>query len=248
MLFGWVGLALAPVVVIVAYAVLAIGGFGSALISIPLLALLMPVKLVVPVVLLIDFIATFATGLRFQRAVAWSEMRLLIPSMLTGLVAGVTLLVRLPQQWVLRSLGLFILGYGVYSLVHHARMQVHSKWWSIPAGLVGGTISGLLGIGGPVYVVYLSGRIHDPSRLRATLSAAFTTNSAARLLLFFASGLLIRKEVWLSALFLLPFMGAGLLIGHRLHVKLSHRQIGQIINALLMATGVGVMLKGLDIG
>src|SRR5207344_2515021 len=54
---------LAPPVVVVSYVVLAIGGFGSALISIPLLALMLPVKLVIPAVLIVDFIATAASGL-----------------------------------------------------------------------------------------------------------------------------------------------------------------------------------------
>jgi uncharacterized protein len=38
----------APFVVLTAYIVLAVSGFGSALIAIPLLALLLPVKVVIP--------------------------------------------------------------------------------------------------------------------------------------------------------------------------------------------------------
>jgi uncharacterized membrane protein YfcA len=80
---------LAPLVVVVAYVVLAIGGFGSALISIPLLALLLPVKLVVPLVLIVDFIATMSTGMRFRQDVAFDEVRPVIPSTLLGPIAVV---------------------------------------------------------------------------------------------------------------------------------------------------------------
>ncbi len=243
MVFGWAEVVLAPPVIVVAYIVLAVGGFGSALISIPLLALLLPVKLVVPVVLLVDFLATLATGMRFRRDVAWAEIKPIIPTMLIGLIAGVTLLVRLPARWVLASLGLFILGYGVYSLVYHERMRMHSRWWSVPTGAVGGVISGLFGMGGPVYVMYLAGRIVDPSRLRATLSAVFSTNTAARLGLFLVSGLLLRKEVWTTAACLLPFMALGLFIGHRLHLRLNRSQIGRLISLLLLATGACVLWK-----
>ena len=248
MVFGWTEIGLAPLVIVVAYIVLAVGGFGSALISIPLLALLFPVKLVVPVVLLVDFTATLSTGMRFRRDVAWAEIKPVIPTMLLGLIAGVTLLVRLPARWVLTSLGLFILGYGLYSLVYHERLRVHSKWWSVPTGAVGGVISGLFGMGGPVYVMYLAGRIVEASRLRATLSAVFSINTAARLGLFLVSGLLAQGQVWITAACLLPFMALGLFIGHRIHLKLNRSQIGRLISMLLLATGACVLWKALAAG
>ena len=99
---------------------------------VPLLALLLPVKLVMPLVLIVDFIATMSTGMRFYRDVAFDEITPAIPSTLLGLIAGVTLLVQLPAFWVLLALGVFILAYAVHSLVYHERVQRHSRWWSIP--------------------------------------------------------------------------------------------------------------------
>jgi uncharacterized protein len=241
-------LLLAPLIVILAYIVLAVGGFGSALLSIPLLALLLPVKLTIPLVLIVDFIATLSTGMRFRRDVALNEIKSVIPTMLLGLIAGVTLLVRLPARWVLLALGLFILGYAVYSLAYHERARSHSRWWAIPTGFAGGVISGLFGMGGPVYVVYLAGRVVDPARLRASLSALFSINTAARLGLFLLSGLLLQKEVWLAALYLLPFMALGLFIGHRIHVKLSQGQIAKLLSLLLLATGFSILWKALASG
>jgi len=248
MISGWVALALAPLIVVLAYVVLAISGFGSALISIPLLALLMPVKLVIPVVLIVDLIATLATGMRFRRDLALDEIKPIVPSMLLGLIAGVTLLVRLPAQWVLIALGLFIVGYAGYGLIYRERARIASKWWSIPTGLAGGVSSGLFGMGGPVYVVYLAARIADPAALRATLSAVFSMNTAARLCLFVFSGLLAQKLVWITALCLLPFMALGLFIGHRMHLKLTPTQIGKLISLLLLATGVSILCKAFAVG
>lgn len=243
MLLPLPALLLAPLIVVIAYIVLAVGGFGSALLSIPLLALLLPVKLVIPVVLIVDFTATLATGMRLRHDVAIDEIKPIIPTTLLGLIAGVTLLVKLPGRWVLLALGLFILGYAVYSLVYHGHTRTHSKWWAIPTGLSGGVISGLFGMGGPVYVVYLAGRIADPARLRASLSAMFSINTAARLGLFLFSGLLLQKDVWIGALYLLPFMALGLSIGHRIHLKLSPGQIARLVSLLLLAAGLSVLWK-----
>jgi uncharacterized protein len=236
-------LLLAPLIVVLAYIVLAVGGFGSALVSIPLLALLLPVKLVIPMVLIVDFTATVTTGMRFRRDVAIDELGPIVPTTLLGLIAGVTLLVRLPGRWVLLALGLFIFTYAVYSLVYHGHARSHSRWWAIPAGLCAGVISGLFGMGGPVYVVYLAGRIADPARLRASLSAMFSINTAVRLCLFLLSGLLLQKDVWIGVLYLLPFMALGLYIGHRMHLKLSRVQIAHLVSLLLLATGISVLWK-----
>ena len=239
---------LAPPVVVVAYVVLAIGGFGSALMSIPLLALMLPVKLVVPLVLIVDFVATATSGMRFRRDVALGELKPLLPWTALGLIAGVTLLVRLPQHWVLLALGLFIFGYAIYSLAYHERTSTCSRWWSIPTGLSGGVISGLFGMGGPMYVVYLARRIAEPPRLRATLSTIFSLNAAARLMLFLFSGLLLQLEVWIAALYLLPFMALGLFIGHRIHLRLDRTQIARLVSLLLLGTGVSILWKAIAVG
>ncbi len=50
-----------------AYFIRGITGFGSGLISVPLLALFLPLKFVVPLVLLLDFTASVVIGgLQFQ--------------------------------------------------------------------------------------------------------------------------------------------------------------------------------------
>jgi uncharacterized membrane protein YfcA len=103
-------------------------------------------------------------------------------------------------------------------------------------------------MGGPVYVVYLAGRVVDPGRLRASLSALFSINTAARLGLFLLSGLLLQKEVWFAALYLLPFMALGLFIGHRIHVKLNQGQIAKLLSLLLLATGISVLWKAFAAG
>jgi uncharacterized membrane protein YfcA len=243
MLFPLSALLFAPLVVLIAYIVLAVSGFGSALISIPLLALLLPVKLVIPVVLIVDFIATAATGLRLRNDIAVEELKPIIAPMMLGLLAGVTLLVKLPARWILLALGGFIFTYGLYSLLTRAQTRSYSKWWSLPVGLSGGVISGLFGMGGPMYVIYLSGRIAQPIRLRATLSTMFTLNTGVRLVLFLVSGLLLQREVWIAGLYLLPFMALGLYIGHHLHVRLTAAQIGRVISVLLLLTGISILGK-----
>jgi uncharacterized membrane protein YfcA len=73
----------------------------------------------------------------------------------------------------------------------------------------------------------------------------FSLNTGVRLILLLLSGLLLQGAVWLSALYLAPFMICGMLIGHRLHIRLTRAQIARIISVLLVLTGISILSKAL---
>ena len=79
-------LAYAAAVLLLAYFVRGISGFGSGLIAVPLLALRFPLPQVVPFMLIADFAASaLVGGLHFKR-VDWPEIRRLLPATLVGVV------------------------------------------------------------------------------------------------------------------------------------------------------------------
>jgi uncharacterized membrane protein YfcA len=102
---------------------------------------------------------------------------------------------------------------------------------------------GLFGVGGPIYAAYMTARIPDHARMRATLSAIFSCSTGFRLLVFLLSGLILQKEVWWGVMLLVPSMLIGLTIGHRLHAKLSREQIGGFISVLLVVSGLSLFWK-----
>jgi uncharacterized protein len=232
-----------PLVGLLAYIILGISGFGSALVTIPLLVHFLPLQSVVPLVVTVDFLATASNGLRFREQVEVDELKLVIPSVIVGILSGVTLLATLPKHAALIMLGIFVTGYGLYRLIARPSTKPVSRWWAIPTGLVGGLIGGLFGVGGPIYATYMSARIHDPSRMRATLSAVFSLSTGLRMTLYLISGLLLQSEIWWAFLLLLPAMPVGLAIGHRLHSKLTREQISRFVSALLLVSGLSLIWK-----
>jgi uncharacterized membrane protein YfcA len=232
-----------PLIGLLAYIILGISGFGSALVTIPLMVHFLPLQTVVPLVVMVDFLATVTTGLRFREHVELVELRLLIPSVIIGILGGVTLLAMLPRHATLVSLGMFVTVYGIYRLAAKAPATGISRWWGIPTGLIGGLIGGLFGVGGPIYAAYMTARIPDVSRMRATLSALFSFSTGLRVLVYLVSGLMLQTEVWWAFLLLLPAMPIGLAIGHRLHAKLTREQVGRFISVLLVVSGISLLLK-----
>jgi len=234
-----------PLIGLLAYVILGISGFGSALVTIPLLVHFLPLQSVVPLVVMVDFLATVSNGVRFREHVEVAELKLLIPAAVAGILSGVALLATLPKDAALLLLGSFVTVYGLYRLLTKSSGKAVSRWWGIPAGLVGGLIGGLFGVGGPIYATYMSARIHDPARMRATLSAVFSFSTGLRLIVYLVSGLLLQSDVWWAFLLLLPAMPVGLAIGHSLHAKLTRGQVGGFISVLLVASGISLLSKAL---
>jgi uncharacterized membrane protein YfcA len=232
-----------PLIGLLAYIILGISGFGSALVTIPLMVHFLPLQIVVPLVVMVDFLATLTTGLRFREQVETGELKLLIPAVIAGILAGVTLLAVLPRDATLVSLGIFITGYGFYRLAAKTPATGIPRWWGIPTGLFGGLIGGLFGVGGPIYAAYMTARVPDVSRMRATLAALFTFNTGFRFAVYLASGLIAQADVWWAFLILLPIMPVGLFIGHRLHARLTRDQVGRFISILLVASGISLLWK-----
>jgi uncharacterized membrane protein YfcA len=222
-----------------------ISGFGSALVTIPLLAHLLPLQAVVPLVVMVDFLATLTNGVRFRTHVEVAELKLLIPSAVIGILSGVTLLATLPKHAAVLMLGSLVTLYGAYRLLGRPSTRPVSRLWGIPAGLVGGLTGGLFGVGGPIYATYLAARIHDAARMRATLSAVFSFSTGLRLTVYLIAGLLLESTVWWAFLLLLPAMPVGLFFGHRLHARLTPGQIGRFISILLVASGLSLLWKAL---
>ncbi len=108
----------AVAVILLAYFIRGIAGFGSGLIAVPLLALFLPLTFVVPLILLLDFTASLVMGGLDLKRVQWREVGMLIPFSLMGVIVGTQLLVNLPLTPMLLTLAAFIAVFAVRSLLN----------------------------------------------------------------------------------------------------------------------------------
>lgn len=222
-----------------------ISGFGSGLIAVPLLALLFPLTLVVPFMLLMDLTASAIMGRAARREVNWEELKPLLPGSVIGVVTGATLLLNLAKEPLLTTLGLFVLAFAIRSLLNLHGDRPISRVWAVPASLLGGTVSALFGTGGPPYVIYLTHRIRNKTEFRATTSLLFLLEGSLRTLVFAATGLLLQPDLFSSYLVGLPLMGLGIWLGGRVHVGITSDQMTRLIGVLLLISGSSLLWKAL---
>lgn len=233
-------------IALVAYTILGISGFGSALVNIPLLAHFLPLTTILPILVLVDFAATSTNGLKFRSDIDVGEIKTIIPIMCVGIAIGVVLLNRVPGNALLPFLGASIALYGIYRLREPITTRFISPAWGYLAGFTGGLMGGLFGIGGPMYASYMSRRTNDYGKMRATMAAVFTVSTAFRIVAFLIAGMFLNREVWWGVAIILPAMFIGLNIGHKLHGKLQRKHLSIFVSVMLVASGVSLIARAFE--
>ena len=239
--FGGVDWLVIGLGIVVAYIVFGIAGFGTALVAGPILLMFMPLSKIIPLLVLLDFVAAFGGLLQTRRDVSKPELLRLLPCMAVGCTLGVVFLLNLHSDLLLLLMGLFISAYAVYSLWVKARPAQLSAAWAVPMGTVGGLFGALFGSGGFLYALYLNARLDSKDQARATQSALISCSTVVRLSLFLVAGVYAELPLLMLAVCLLPAMGLGLWIGRRLAMKLSREAFVRLVTWLVLASGLALM-------
>ncbi|OLE52397.1 MAG: hypothetical protein AUI36_18155, partial [Cyanobacteria bacterium 13_1_40CM_2_61_4] len=180
------------------------------------------------------------------RNAARAEWRRLVPMILVGTALGVTALVNLPRAAGMLLLGLFVLSYALYSLVHRGPPRLIHAGWAWVAGLCGGVTSTLFGAGGPPYAIYLSQRGLTKEQFRATMGFATMTSISLRVAAFAITGLLLERTVWLTALAAVPAALAGLYLARRLYLRISREALMRAVALILLGSGGSLVVRALN--
>src|SRR5260221_1441689 len=142
-------------------------GFGSALVTIPLATFFVPLPYALAVFAIVDFANGLRLGLENPRNAVLGDIARMVPLMIAGIVTGTTLLVNLPRNASLIALGIFVLGYALYSLSRRGPPRAVGRNWAFLAGFCGGLSGTLFGAGGAPYAIYLSHRPFGQEQFRA---------------------------------------------------------------------------------
>ncbi len=226
---------------VVAYIIRGVTGFGSGLIAIPLMSLVLPVTVVVPFIGLIDFIAAAGHSFKYRKKVVWADLLPLLPFSFIGVGSALYIIHTVDADSLKTALALFILLYGSYALFSQPSKKLVSQLWCIPAGLFGGFIGALFGTGGPFYVMYFHARKIDKIAFRATIAMLFLIDGLGRVVGYFVTDV-YQPDTAFWVLISLPIMIVAMIIGGKIHTKLSPDDFRKGINILLILSGIALLL------
>lgn len=232
--------------VAVAYVVFGIAGFGTALVAGPVLIHFMPLSRIIPLLVLLDFVAALGNLLPSRREVVRGELLRLLPFMAVGCALGVVFLLRLKSDLLLLLMGVFVTAYAIYGLAVKVRPASLSGLWAVPMGTLGGLFGALFGSGGFLYALYLSARLEHKEQARATQVALISCSTVVRLTLFLIAGVYADRGLLLLAACLLPVMFIGTWFGRRLTLRLSREAFVRLITWLVLASGLALIARYLS--
>lgn len=228
--------------VLFAYFIRGIAGFGSGLIAISLLALVLPLSVVVPAVALTDYLASASQGIVDRRAILWRGLWPLLPFMLGGVLLALSLFEHLDPGLLTRALGAFVIAYALYTLADRHPGRIRHAHRAAPLGALGGLIGTLFGTSGPFYVAYLQLWGPAKTQFRATAATIFLIEGSTRILGYLAAGLFSHQGLLLVA-GALPLVALGLYAGHHVHTGLSEAAFRRLIGLLLLVSGLALVLR-----
>jgi len=239
-------LAYFAVVMLLAYGLRGSTGFGGA-VGMPLLALVVPIKLLVPVWTLLGFASSVAILGRDRKHVNRRAFVAFIPWCLVGIAIGLYFFKTLDARSLARGLGVLVLLYAAHSLWKTARPATGGHWLPRVVGPVAGALSGAVGtlfgtMGSVFFAMYLDARTLAKDQFRATMSAMLLLLSAVRGIGYFAVGE-FTADAWIMFAAAFPLMLAGIYIGDRIQLGISERAFRRLICVTLFLCGIPLLLK-----
>lgn len=118
---------------------------------VPLVGFIVGAQAVAPVTTMATLIAGSGRALVFRRDIEWRIVRWALPGGAIGGMLGATLFSTTPAEWLQIIVGLFLVSTIVqYRFGAKERTFEARTWWFLPAELLVGFLSGLIGTMGPV--------------------------------------------------------------------------------------------------
>jgi len=222
-----------------------LAGFGTALMALGIWLYVLPPSLAVPLVLICSVVGQSATLPSLWRTF---DLSIIWPFLVGGLI-GVplgTLLVAHADPNVFKiTIGVFLLVFPIaLYLSPEMKVSFGGKVADAAVGLAGGILGGLAGLSGPLPILWASIRGWGKDERRGIFQIFNFTVLFVALCWQAASGLIERQVVWL-ALLALPGTIIGAWIGARLYRVLSDRNFRDVVLALLVLSGAGLVWSSL---
>ena len=212
-------------------------GFGTALVSMPLLVILLGLQVATPLVGLAAAVTvTVVLGREWRNMDVRSAWQLIVAS-LVGIPIGLLLLRAAPEYLVKTILGLTLVGYGIYNLGKPELPKIRPGRWVYLFGFAAGVLGGAYNTNGPPIVLYGALRKWSVQEFRATVQGYFFPTAVLICGGHAAAGLW-SAEVFKLFAFALPVVLLGNIVGIRLGRRIPAELFTRVLHAALVALGL----------
>jgi hypothetical protein len=218
-------------------------GFGYSLMSLPLLALLMPVRTAVP---LLSVTSIFLNLLVFLRARRSADPRRIMPLIIAGTLSvplGVWVLGRTDEAVLEVAIGVLV---ALSALLYLAGFRVRlrrERLAMVPVGILSGVLNGMTTFSGPPVILFLANQGTGKDAFRASLALYFLILNLVAVPVY-AGGGFLTGDTLRTILVRFPAVAVGALAGIHLAGRVDETRFRRMSLLVLAVLGVLGALSG----
>ncbi len=220
-------------------------GFGSALIMLPLLTMLLGVKTVVPLVILLGLCINVILLPQVFRYVDWKRIITLLTANVPGILVGVYILKTMSTGFLEMVIGVLLVAFPSYLMSRGVPQREVARGWVWPVGFLSGVLGGSVGAGGPPVIIYTAMQPWGKHVIKSTLVGFFLLTSIVASVAQAAGGLVTREVLSLFASGLSALV-MGVFAGSYLFGRVDSDAYRKVLNVLLILLGVLMLGKALS--
>lgn len=224
-------------------------GFGDAVVSMPLLALLpIPLSLSVALMGLVGVSIALVVVLTGWRHIDWGPLKPILLAVAAGVPLGLLMLRNISPVLVTGILGTVLIGYGLFSLAKNLRSlgeegpRLLSRWWPYLFGILAGTLGSAYNFNGIPVAVYGTLQRWAPNRFRSTMQGYFLVSGS-----FVVTGQALNgmwnTRLWILYAWCLPAMAGAVILGGILHRQIPIAKFQNAVLSFIVLLGLLLVVK-----
>lgn len=219
-----------------------LSGFGFSILSLPLLAMFLSPKTIVPMLLIFSIIINITVIATCWRSFRIKNIWLLLVGGVLGLPLGTKLLLIIDDVLLRRAIGVFIVLFAGLLLSGKRWKLKRENFSQIGIGIVSGIFSGSVSMSGPPVILFLSNKGVDKNEFRASLSGYFFLLNLFTIPVYYFNGL-FSGEVMKLSLQWLPGLIIGVAAGALAARRIRSENFNRLVLILLLLTGLLGIIK-----
>lgn len=249
--FNWIGLDLVSLIVTVTFVFVAgiirgYSGFGFAMVAVTSISLVLPPVQVVPIVLILEVLASIRLVPQVWGDIDWFSLRWLLIGSLFATPFGVYLLANIPATPMRIFISLLVLVAAILLIRGWAWKRMPGRPLILTTGAACGVLNGAAAIGGPPVILFYLSSPAGVTVSRASIIAYFFGIDGLSLAMASIQGLTTLKTLQTSTACLLPLL-FGIAIGSRMFIKADKDSFRQHVLILLIILSIAGLLRSIFI-
>ncbi|MFA8342577.1 MAG: sulfite exporter TauE/SafE family protein [Rhodothermaceae bacterium] len=203
-------------------------GFGFALVSIPLLSMIIDIKLAIPLAVLCGMVINLGLLAKMKKEIKIGEVKNLIIGNLIGTPIGAYFLTSFESGLLKQLLGFCILLFLVFTIFKIIKPVGLNRKWGYLFGFFAGILGGAFNTNGPPILIYMFLQGWDKTEQKAAITGFFTIASVVTIISYVSLDI-FTVQIFEYFMYGFPLLIAGIFLGHNLFGKVSTKLYNRLI-------------------